>query len=331
MLGGPCLRLGIPEERFDHSAQIWKNVKNAGGLVTWDCPMSTDSASLKSLESFMQRISFCSSWILPVISRIVCQRESALFVVPEESWFAHFLNCVSEFLEHSKLVSQMEQQRSLRSIMTHWRQRQTGRQAFFFRVIGPSSARVRERLADGAVIVVEVIGEPLLHRGFLGEVLISLLDVVLVGLTTCGRLVLGQSAKILSGGAQGICPPHPGRWSWLAERRTGWSEKTWGRKRNEWSCRRDQKQRSHNAHETWDVIEWVRTQTWAMRVHVIHCENWTVCCSRPLSAVNDLTATNLKKSWKSTRLTFCEKTALTKGLPVPSWRSLHELSCGHSC
>ena len=37
--------------------------------------------------------------------------------------------------------------------------RQTGRQAFFFRVIGSSSARIRERLADGDVIVVEVIGD----------------------------------------------------------------------------------------------------------------------------------------------------------------------------
>ena len=29
--------------------------------VTWDCPMRTDSASLKSLESFMQFTSFFSS------------------------------------------------------------------------------------------------------------------------------------------------------------------------------------------------------------------------------------------------------------------------------
>ena len=28
---------------------------------------------------------------------------------------------------------------------------------------------------------------------------------------SCGRLVLGQGAKVLSGSAQGICPPHPGR------------------------------------------------------------------------------------------------------------------------
>ena len=78
-------------------------------------------------------------------------------------------------------------------------------------MIGSSSARVGERLADGDVVVVEVIGGPLLHQGFLGVVDISLRDVVLVGLITCGRLVLGQSAKVLSGSAQGICPPHPGR------------------------------------------------------------------------------------------------------------------------
>ena len=182
------------------------------------------------------------------------------------------------------------------------------------------------------LIVVEVIGEPLLHRGFLGEVLISLLDVVLVGLTTCGRLVLGQGAKVLSGSAQGICPPHPGRWSWLAEGRTRWSERTWGIRRNEWNCRRDQEQRSHNAHETWDVMEWVRTPTWAMRVHVIHCENWTVCCSRPLSAVNDLTATNLRKILKVDTSEVLWKDGTHNGSPN-SIMALFAcmLNCGHSC
>ena len=91
------------------------------------------------------------------------------------------------------------------------RRRQTGRQAFFFRVIGSSSARIKERLADGDVIVVEVIGGPLLARGLLGVFDISLRELVLVGIITCGRLVLGQGAKVLSGVAQGICPPHPGR------------------------------------------------------------------------------------------------------------------------
>ena len=46
--------------------------------------------------------------------------------------------------------------------------RQTGRQTFVLRVIGSSSARVKERLADGDVIVVEVNGGPLLAGGLLG-------------------------------------------------------------------------------------------------------------------------------------------------------------------
>ena len=78
-------------------------------------------------------------------------------------------------------------------------------------MIGSSSARVRQHLADGDVIVVEVIGGPLLAGGFLGVFDKSLRDVVLVGLITCGRFVLGQGAKVLSGSTQGICPPHRGR------------------------------------------------------------------------------------------------------------------------
>ena len=73
--------------------------------------------------------------------------------------------------------------------------RQTGRQTFFLRVIGSSSARIRERLTDGDVIVVEVIRGPLLDLGFLGVVFISLRDVVVVGLITCERVVLGKGVS----------------------------------------------------------------------------------------------------------------------------------------
>ena len=37
----------------------------------------------------------------------------------------------------------------------------------------------------------------------------SLRDVVVVGLITCERVLLGKGAE----SAQGICPPHPGRLS----------------------------------------------------------------------------------------------------------------------
>ena len=45
-------------------------------------------------------------------------------------------------------------------------------------MIGSSSARIRERLADGDVIEVEVKRGSLLDQGFLGVVFISLRDVV---------------------------------------------------------------------------------------------------------------------------------------------------------
>ena len=64
-----------------------------------------------------------------------------------------------------------------------------GRQAFFFRVIGSSSARIEERLTDGDVIVVEVFREPLLGHGILGELDISLRYEVVVVLITCGGVL----------------------------------------------------------------------------------------------------------------------------------------------
>ena len=98
-----------------------------------------------------------------------------------------------------------------RSIMTDWR-RQTRRQAFFFIVIGWSSARIKESLPDGDVIVVEVIKELLLAWGLLGVFDISLCDEVVVGLTTCGGVILGQGARVLNGSTQGIYPRQKGSW-----------------------------------------------------------------------------------------------------------------------
>ena len=71
ILGGPSLRLGIPRERLSIPPGIGWGGKDTGWLVTWDCPLRTDSASSKSLESFMYLTSFCSSWILAMSSRMV--------------------------------------------------------------------------------------------------------------------------------------------------------------------------------------------------------------------------------------------------------------------
>ena len=44
----------------------------------------------------------------------------------------------------------------------------------------------------------------------MNSTLVSVMEVV-VGLITCGRLVLGQGAKVLSGSTQGIYPRHHGK------------------------------------------------------------------------------------------------------------------------
>ena len=76
--GDLSLRLSIPRERLSIPPGFWKGGKNAGWLGTWDSPLRTDSASFKSLESFIQLTSFCGSWILLVSSRIV-SRSSTRF------------------------------------------------------------------------------------------------------------------------------------------------------------------------------------------------------------------------------------------------------------
>ena len=80
--------------------------------------------------------------------------------------------------------------------MTRWR-RQTGRQAFSFRVIDSSSVRVEKRLADNGVVVIQVFGEPLLSYGLLIELDRSLCEEVVVGLITCGGelVVLGTDSS----------------------------------------------------------------------------------------------------------------------------------------
>ena len=65
MLGGPFLRLGIPKERLIPQGSGC-SAKDTGRLVTCECPLRTDSASWKSLASFIQLISSCNSCILPV-------------------------------------------------------------------------------------------------------------------------------------------------------------------------------------------------------------------------------------------------------------------------
>ena len=71
MHGGPSLRRGDTNEGLNIPSGIGCLGNNIGWLVTWEFPLRTDSASWKSLESFIQFTSFCSSCDLPDNSIIV--------------------------------------------------------------------------------------------------------------------------------------------------------------------------------------------------------------------------------------------------------------------
>ena len=83
------------------------------------------------------------------------------------------------------------------------------------------------------------------------------------GFGSCGGVILGQGAKVLSGSTQGIYPRHQGSWGCRAVGTARWSERWWGRRWSEGRSRRDQKQRSQC---TWNMkmtMGWTETQTWA--------------------------------------------------------------------
>ena len=233
------------------------------------------------------------------------QRESALFVDPDESLFAHFLSCVSEFLERSKLVSQMEQPR-VSPFHHDWRTT-TDRTASLLlesdRLVFGTHQRApcrwwrhRRRSHWG----------PLLHRGFQGVVFISLRDVVLVWAHNLWEARTRPGCQ----GPQRKCTGNLSTTSWkmkLTGRRKDRvsREKTVGKEK--WM--ELSKRRQSNTTLTWNMRrdEWVRTQNLS---HACACNSlwkmdvWGVVftppvgCSRLLSAVDDLTATNLKKILK---------------------------------
>ena len=119
------------------------------------------------------------------------------------------------------------------------RRRLTGRQTFVRRVISLSTARCIfsrmseqwwwERSADGIVIEFQImrVQGPVIAGGFLEEEFSSLCHVEVVGLTTCEKIVLRNSAWLLiRKSAQGSCHPHgrrrwPGEWKREDEREDG--------------------------------------------------------------------------------------------------------------
>ena len=69
--GGRSLRRGDTNKGFNNPSKAGCLGNNIGWLVTWEFPVRTDSASWKSLESFIQFTSFCNSCNLPDNSTIV--------------------------------------------------------------------------------------------------------------------------------------------------------------------------------------------------------------------------------------------------------------------
>ena len=139
--------------------------------------------------------------------------------------------------------------------MTHWRRRQTRRQAFFFRVIGSSSARIEERLTDGDFIVVEVFRELLLGQGLLGVLDNRLRDEVVVGLITSAEVrgLVIHDIKEAEGARQ-----QEQKGDKRDEEIRGWSE--WRGRRGHSKC----------AWNTSMTMVWMKTQTWS----------WAVQCAR---------------------------------------------------
>ena len=72
-------------------------------------------------------------------------------------------------------------------------------------MIDSSSVRVKERLTDNGVVVVQVFEEPLLGYRLLIELDISLCEEVVVRFITCGGEVVVLGTRLLSSSAHGCC------------------------------------------------------------------------------------------------------------------------------
>ena len=120
---------------------------------------------------------------------LIVKRESALYVVPEEAWFAQFLSFGEGFFDVWDKWVKLFHNGSPRSVTD--RRRLTGRQTFVMRGMNLSTDRIifsllghqrwRERLAYGDVVVLEVIQGPVLAWGFMDVRFSSLRDMVVVG------------------------------------------------------------------------------------------------------------------------------------------------------
>ena len=150
------------------------------------------------------------------------------------------------------------------------------------------------------------------------------------------RVVVGKGTKVLiNWSAQGLCPPHRGRWSWWLGGKTGRYERRWKARRGKWTSRGE----SNTQHECMEMIHgmWcahTKLTTWATRVLVIRCQSTRKCdvwgvlftspvgSSRLLSSVNDLTTPkNLTKChiWAALCHSFYDAAHFTSSEVLDFW------------
>ena len=90
-------------------------------------------------------------------------------------------------------------------------------------------------------------------RGFLGVAFISLRDVVVVGLITCERVVLGKSAKVLVGGSAQEFVHHILEDEVVGQKEEQGDKRQNGKEREENGVLEERaiRHNNHNAHEAW--------------------------------------------------------------------------------
>ena len=178
---------------------------------------------------------------------------------------------------------------SSRSIMTDWR-RQTGRQVFFLRVIGSSSTRIKERLADGNVLAVEVIGGTAARPRTPGCIRHKL-----PWWSGCWTRNLWEGRA-----RQGCQDPHWRKCTGNLSS-TSWKNKLSGRRRTKWSERRWRRRKKWMEKSN-------QSEKLTTRRHMEHaCENWMSAGLEPNAVWH-----RLNKDKQSRTLTTEENTQTTK-------------------
>ena len=208
MHGGPSLRRGDTNEGLNIPSGIGCLGNNIGWLVTWEFPLRTDSASWKSLESFIQFTSFFNSCNLPDNSIIVfwsLMRFCLASVSKVELWNFRNSSISAKLYWWTSRKSFCWRHNSYRLPCSIRRDRQwrlTEKHTFRTAVIGVFSVCFVEQLAERSVIYVLVWWRSNVGEGTLG--VDKLVGDRVLGLITYegGVDVVGVVTPLVRAGAQ---------------------------------------------------------------------------------------------------------------------------------